>query len=173
MSMNAGRRPTNEGSHDRVRVGVAELAVASGETRLTTSGLGSCVGVALADPENGLAGLAHVMLPDVPQRRDTTAKPAKTVERGVESLLAEVETAGGDPEYVEAKLAGGSQMFDFSGVGDRIGERNVETARESLSERGVPVVADDVGGGHGRSLELHPETWTLTVRSSHEEVLKL
>ena len=156
---------------DRVRVGVAELAVASGDTRITTSGLGSCVGVALGDPTTGVAGLAHVMLPSMPEGREATAKPAKAVAEGIANLLTAVETAGGDPERVEAKLAGGSRMLDFSGVG--VGERNVETTREQLSERGVPVVADDVGGTHGRSLSLHAETWTLTVRSAHEGVLEL
>ncbi|WP_368409399.1 chemotaxis protein CheD [Halorussus gelatinilyticus] len=151
---------------DRVRVGVADLAVATGETRVTTSGLGSCVGVAVADPESGVAGLAHVMLPDA--TGDDRGKPAKSVEAGVERLLAELEAAGGDPERAEAKLAGGSKMFDFSGVSEGVGERNVERTRTALGERDVPIVAEDVGGDYGRSVELIPETWTLTVTSTHK-----
>jgi chemotaxis protein CheD len=166
--MTAGHHLADEGPTDRVRVGVAELAVASGETRLTTSGLGSCVGVAVADPERAIAGLAHVMLPELPEGRDETERPAKVVTEGVERLLTAVESAGGEQSRVEAKLAGGSRMFDFSGVGDGVGERNVERSRDALAAADVPVVADDVGGEHGRSLELHPETWTLAVRSTHE-----
>lgn len=193
MSMTRDHAPVAGDAPDRVKVGVAEFAIASGDTLLTTSGLGSCVGVAVGDPDAGVAGLAHVMLPGANgdarfERTDDDTgktggpgkaspgdevKPAKYVDRGVERLLAGVEAAGGDPDGVEAKLAGGSRMFDFSGVGEGVGQRNVERAREALAERGVPVVAEDAGGGHGRSLELDPGTWTLTVTSSHEGVLEL
>ena len=173
MTMTTDGLPIADGMPDRVKVGVAEFAVASGETLLTTSGLGSCVGVAVADPTAGVAGLAHVMLPELPEERADPARPAKAVGVGVERLLTAVESAGGDADAAEAKLAGGSQMFDFSGVSEGVGQRNVERARETLADEGVPVVGEDVGGTYGRSLELHPETWTLTVRSAHEEVVEL
>jgi chemotaxis protein CheD len=154
---------------EQVRVGVAELAVASGDTRVTTSGLGSCVGIALADPLADIAGLAHVMLPD-PTFENEEAKPAKSTTRGVEKLVAALEDAGGNLDDFEAKIAGGSRMFDFSGISEGVGERNVERARETLADCDVPIVAEDVGGSHGRSLELVPETWTLTVTSAHQGV---
>lgn len=171
MSMPTKRHSLTDDAPDRVRVGVAELAVASGDTRLTTSGLGSCVGVAIADPVASVAGLAHVMLPEA--TGDDREKPAKSVDVGVDRLFDEVETAGGDLDSVEAKIAGGSQMFDFSGVSEGVGERNVERTREALADRNVAVVAEDVGGGHGRSLELIPETWTLRVTSAHRGVADL
>ncbi|WP_137287259.1 chemotaxis protein CheD [Halorussus salinisoli] len=164
--MTTERYPFTDDPPDRVKVGVAELAVATGDTRLTTSGLGSCVGVAVADPTAGVAGLAHVMLPE--GTGDDRGKPAKSADVGVERLVAAVETAGGDPDRAEAKIAGGSRMFDFSGVSEGVGERNVERTRAALADRDVPVVAEDVGGGHGRSLVLVPKTWTLTVTSTHE-----
>lgn len=168
--MNAERQSSADVA-DRVKVGVAELAVASDDVRVTTSGLGSCVGVAVADPTAGVAGLAHAMLPTA--TGDDRGKPAKSVPEGVERLVARVETAGGDPERLEAKIAGGSEMFDFSGVSEGVGERNVVRTREALADHGVSVVAEDVGGTHGRSLELHPRTWTLTVTSAHEGVREL
>ncbi|WP_368408889.1 chemotaxis protein CheD [Halorussus limi] len=169
--MTAERPSFAEEPPERVRVGVAELAVAAGDTVLTTSGLGSCVGVAVADPTAGVAGLAHVMLPEA--SGDDRGKPAKSVEVGVERLLAELEAAGGDPERTEAKLAGGSQMFDFSGVSEGVGKRNVEQTRVALADRDVPVVAEDVGGDYGRSVELTPKTWTFRVKSTHEGVENL
>lgn len=45
-------------------VGMGELAVGFSGDCLAALGLGSCVSVALADPERKVAGLAHVMLPD-------------------------------------------------------------------------------------------------------------
>ena len=173
MNVTTDSLPFADDAPDRVKVGVAEFAVATGDTLLTTSGLGSCVGVAVADPTASVAGLAHVMLPELPEGRGDPAKPAKAAAEGVERLLTAVETAGGDPDTVEAKLAGGSRMFDFSGVGEGVGQRNIERVREALADRAVSVVGEDVGGTYGRSLELRPETWTLTVTSAHEEVVEL
>src|SRR5262245_65587137 len=45
-----------------IRVHVAELVAATGGM-LVTIGLGSCVAIALYDPEAHVAGLAHVLLP--------------------------------------------------------------------------------------------------------------
>ena len=157
---------------DRVKVGVAELAVATGDTLVTTSGLGSCVGIAVADPPAKVAGLAHVMLP-VESGTEPPTKPAKSVPTGVAGLLDAVEEAGGHPARFEAKLAGGSQMLDFSGVGEAVGERNVDRTHEALEDGDVPIVAEDVGGSHGRSLVLNPSAWTLTVTSAHEGVVEL
>ena len=157
---------------DRVKVGVAGLAVATDATRITTSGLGSCVGIAIADPEATVAGLAHAMLPSTTGSTSRT-KPAKVVPEGIEHLLAEMETAGARLDRIEAKIAGGSRMLDFSGVGEAVGERNVERVRTVLSDRDIPLVAEDVGGSHGRSLVLHPVEWTLTVTSAHEGVIEL
>lgn len=173
MSMDAERPSSFHDGPERVRVGVAEFAVASGEALLTTSGLGSCVGVAVADPVRNVAGLAHIMLPEAPEERADNGKPAKSATCGVENVLDGVVEAGGDIDEVEAKLAGGSQMFDFSGVSEAVGERNVESTRAALSDRGVSVVAEDVGGSHGRSLSLDASTWTLTVTSADDGEVRL
>lgn len=157
---------------DRVKVGVADYAVATGDTKITTSGLGSCVGIALGDPDTKVAGLAHVMLP-APTESARESKPAKAVPTAVEQLLAAVEDGGADRDRIEAKLTGGSQMLEFSGVGEAVGKRNVEQSRETLASFDVELVAEDVGGDYGRSLELHPASWTLTVKSAHEEVVEL
>jgi len=164
-------RPLQLGnSTDRERVGVAEIGVAADDTVLTTSGLGSCVGIVVGDPVECVAGLAHVMLPTP---TDDESRPAKSVPTGIERLLAAVADAGADLDRIEAKLAGGSRMLDLSGVGDGVGERNVDAAREGLADRDVPVVAADVGGSHGRSIRVHPRTWTLTVSSATDGEVEL
>ncbi|WP_396612962.1 chemotaxis protein CheD [Haloferax sp. S1W] len=148
----------------RIKVGIADYAAATDGNTLTTSGLGSCIGVALHDPEAGISGLAHAMLPE----SDGDGDPAKFADTGIESLLTEMRTAGADTSRIVAKLAGGSAMFDFASTdgGKSIGERNVDTARKTLEKHGIDIVAEDVGGSHGRSLELDGETGNLRVRSA-------
>ncbi|KAB1196567.1 MULTISPECIES: chemotaxis protein CheD [Haloferax] len=149
----------------RIKVGIAEFAVDTDGNTLTTSGLGSCIGVALYDPVTNVSGLAHAMLPEA----NEGGKPAKFADTGIESLLAEMQASGADPDRVVAKLAGGSNMFDFTSTngGMSIGERNVDSARKTLDRLEIDVVAADVGGDHGRSLELDSRSGDLRVRSAN------
>ncbi len=156
---------------NRLKVGIAEYEVTADEAELTTSGLGSCVGVALYDTESGISGLVHVMLPVADEMRD--GKPAKFADTGVELLIAEMESIGAAVETLEAKIAGGSDMLDFSKADKSIGERNAEQVRNTLSSYDIPVVAADIGGDYGRSLLFEPTTGDLVVKSANRETQRL
>lgn len=157
---NATATPTER---ERTKVGIADYAVATGDSTLTTSGLGSCVGIALHDREAEIAGLAHAMLPYA-NGDATEAKYADTV---VPALLQAMVDRGANPRRIRAKLAGGSTMFEFSSADGSIGDRNVAAAKEALAREGIRVVAEDVGGDHGRSLELLASSGAFRVRSAH------
>jgi chemotaxis protein CheD len=47
-----------------IKVGIGDLNTASPPDKVITIGLGSCVGIAIYDNYNKIAGLAHIMLPD-------------------------------------------------------------------------------------------------------------
>ena len=156
---------------DRVKVGIAEYRVASGEAVLTTSGLGSCLGVALHDAETETAGLVHAMLPSKDEMESDN--DAKFADSGIRELVGELEQSGADRARMEAKIAGGSDMLDFSENGSGIGVRNVEVGRRTLEEFDIPVVGEDVGGDHGRSLRLEAHSGTLVVKSANRGSLRL
>lgn len=153
------------GDVDRVKVGIAEWAVTTNGVDLTTSGLGSCVGVALHDPSSEIAGLVHVMLPEAEEMDDGNA--AKFADAGTSLLVEEMIDSGADADELEAKLAGGSDMLDFTEGGAGIGKRNVEQVRSVLEEFDIPVVGQDVGGDHGRSIRLESETGDLVIKSAN------
>ncbi|AWB27046.1 chemotaxis protein CheD [Halococcoides cellulosivorans] len=163
------RTTGQETTPDRLAVGIAEYAVGTGEAVLTTSGLGSCVGIAIYDRPGGVGGLLHAMLPHAED--GTNGAPAKYVDAGVEALLAELASAGADRDALDAKIAGGSDMLDFSG--DSIGSRNVAAARETLERVDVPIVAEDAGGDQGRSLRFALAEGVLEVKSAREDPLRL
>jgi chemotaxis protein CheD len=154
-------RPRN-----RVRVGISDFAVTTRDADLVTSGLGSCIAIAVFDPHDVVAGLAHALLP-TPQTASTgTTSPAsKFANTAVAALLDEMYAAGASPDDTRAKLAGGSRMFEFS-ASEGVGRRNVEAARAALADRGVPVVATDVGGDYGRSVRLRGSDGEFVVRSA-------
>lgn len=162
MSIDAdGRSETTE----RIRVGMAEYRVATDQGVITTSGLGSCLGVALYDAEAGVAGLAHPMRPSHETVDDDI--PSKFVDAGTEALLDEMREQGADPGNVTAKLAGASEMFAFSFDDSGVGERNVARAHEVLDRLGIPVIAEDVGGDSGRSLKLQVVTGKLVIKRAN------
>lgn len=162
---------TEEADPERVKVGIAEYEVTTGNAELTTSGLGSCVGVALYDLENDVAGLIHVMLPSSEEMAD--GKPAKFADTGTDLLIEEMEAVGASVENMVAKLAGGSDMLDFSDGGSGIGDRNISQVRASLGSYDIPIKGEDVGGDHGRSLRLEPGTGDLVVKSANKENQRL
>lgn len=145
---------------DEVTVGIAEYAVVTGSAAITTSGLGSCVGVAVYDRTGEAAGLAHVM---VPEADGADGPPAKFADAGTAALIEALTAAGGTE--LRAKLAGGSDMLGLS-EGATIGERNAAQVREVLADHDVPVVAADIGGESGRSLQFETVSGTLLVRTA-------
>jgi len=157
---------TTQAKPERVKVGIAEYEVTTDGAALTTSGLGSCIGVALHDPQANAAGLVHVMLPNAEGKEGSRAKFADT---GVEALVEAMEAAGANRSSMVAKLAGGSDMLDFSANGATIGSRNATQVKETLESFSIPIEGEDVGGDHGRSLRLESVTGDLVIKSANRE----
>ncbi|WP_232701718.1 chemotaxis protein CheD [Halobacterium wangiae] len=149
-----------------VRVGVADWRVASSDSTLVTSGLGSCVAVAVYDPAEGVGGLLHAMLPEAPEPVD---KPAKYVDSGIEEMVDELVQQGASRQNLAAKLAGGSSMLDIS-VGDAVGQRNVDAAHDVLDAADVKLVAAETGGNDGRSVSFSPASGDVTINRVDSEV---
>ncbi|WP_049923771.1 chemotaxis protein CheD [Halopiger djelfimassiliensis] len=157
---------TEPGAPTPVQVGISELTVSEGDDTLKSYGLGSCLAIALYDPETGIGGLAHSMLPDGDAAENSERKPGKYADTAIRALLRRMVERGASYTSVEAKIAGGSDMFEFDSFGDGVGQRNIAAARTELEKLGVPLVAEDVGGERGRTVEFTPGTGTLVVKSS-------
>lgn len=149
-----------------VKVGMADYKVIRSTGILTTLGLGSCVGIALYDRINRVAGLAHIMLPSSIEIKNNSNK-AKFADTAVVELINEMIRLGACKNYLVAKLAGGSQMFSFDSNVDilRIGERNVIASRKKLQELDIPIIAEDTGGNYGRTIELNSQDGNLLIKT--------
>ncbi|WP_123040064.1 chemotaxis protein CheD [Cohnella candidum] len=150
-----------------VKVGMADLNVASGGAVLKTTGLGSCVGVTLFDPAVKAAGMAHIMLPSSEIAREGQLNIAKYADTALPELIRRMKSIGADPKRLVAKMAGGAQMFAFAGGSDsmRIGPRNVESTKLALESFGIPLLAEDTGANYGRTVEIDSGTGIFTIRS--------
>jgi chemotaxis protein CheD len=144
-----------------VRMG--EMAVSKDPNEeLVALGLGSCIGLAIVDRTAGVAGLAHIVLPESSDRTDHVGKFADTA---VPELLARMRKAGAVERRFETALVGGAQMFEMSGGLD-IGARNEAAVRAALSKARVRVKAARTGGNAGRTLKIAVGAMLVTVRGA-------
>jgi chemotaxis protein CheD len=150
-------------SHHRVKV--ADFAVSRGEGIISTIGLGSCVAITIYDRQTRVGGMAHVLLPSEGLSRDKDNR-AKFPATAVPLLVDEMRKLGARGPFT-AKIAGGASMFGalLPSGGINMGERNVLSSRQALSDAGIPLAAQDVGGDYGRSVYFHLDDGRVLVRS--------
>lgn len=156
-----------------IKVGMADLSVCKSPDKLTTLGLGSCVGVAIRDPITQIGGLAHVMLPNSKTIKNNS-NIYKFADTGIEELVRLMVMQGASRSRMVAKIAGGAQMFAFQNKSDmvRVGEQNVEASKAKLKELNIPILAEDTGKNYGRTVIFNPENGQLVIRSvGKEEVI--
>ena len=151
---------------EQVRVGIAEMRVERAPGLLVAYGLGSCVGVALYDPEEHLGGMAHTLLPHRREGVDAF-RVSKFVDSAIAAMVAEMQSRGAVRQRLWAKIFGGATMFrsQVAVDDDGVGTRNARAARETLARFDIPLVAEDVGGCHGRSVEFDLSTGRILVRT--------
>jgi chemotaxis protein CheD len=131
-----------------VRIGEVQASANPGDV-LVALGLGSCVGVALVDRVRGVAGLAHVMLPESPK----SGPQLRCADAAVPALLERVLELGARRSQLEVALVGGAQMF--AGQDSiTVGSRNGVATRAALDKARLRVHAEAIGGGKGRTMRV-------------------
>lgn len=134
-------------------IGIGEWS--TGDSVMTSIGLGSCIGLVLHDETKKIGGLAHVMLPKSSGKPNERA--GKYADTAVEILLKELTQKGSRVSNLKAKLAGGASMFqNFSG-NLNIGDRNAEALKTILKELSIPIIREDLGGTIGRTVTYYPK----------------
>jgi len=158
-----------------IKVGMADLNVAHTTGVLKTTGLGSCVGLTLFDPQYKIAGMAHVMLPTSDIAREANFNIAKYADTAIPELIDRMTKLGASVHRMKAKMAGGAQMFAFASGQDtmRIGPRNVESCKLMLQNYKIPIIGEDTGANYGRTIEFSAETGILLIRSIQHGVKEM
>jgi chemotaxis protein CheD len=146
-----------------VRMG--ELAVSSVPGHVLVSlGLGSCIGLALLDRRMGIAGLAHIVLPQ--SNGHANENPRKFADLAVPELVSELEDTGARKVRLEAVLVGGASMFAVSASSLEVGQRNEAAVREQLKKLRIPVAATATGGSKGRTIRVDVATAAVVYREA-------
>lgn len=119
---------------------------------LVASGLASTAAVAMFDPECGVGGLLHWVVPACPPKDPHDFGPALAAESGIPWLLNELELRGAKRENLRAALAGAASLQGDSELD--LGARNREAGRRLLAAHGVTLEAEATGGTVIRELRL-------------------
>lgn len=133
---------------------------------IKTFGLGSCVAVICSDPASGIAGMAHIALPESaisPEKaRDL---PGYFADTGVQALFDSLRQVGWNAgSRLAIKLAGGAAVMDDKGAFN-IGKRNVMAVKQLLRSMGLGTVAEDVGGAISRTVTVEAATGTVLIHT--------
>lgn len=156
----AMRRTDRVGDSHNVLIGAIDIAHAPDHL---VSVLGSCIALVLFDPFAGIAGMAHVLLPD--SRGDRTSTPGKYADTAVPALIESLMVHGALRSRLQAQLAGGARMFGAASATIDIGTANVRAVSAALAAANVPVAHLDVGGGQGRKAHFDIAKGRMSVQT--------
>jgi chemotaxis protein CheD len=137
-----------------VRMGEIGVSATPGEV-LISIGLGSCIGLAVVDQRRGIAGLAHIMLPEA---LAPDGQPGKFADLAVPALIERTVALGTARGTLKAIIVGGAQMFSLNGGSGTldIGVRNEAAVRGLLAGERIPIVGAATRGSKGRSIKVWP-----------------
>ena len=141
-----------------ITVNMAEIALLS-PGQMGSAILGSCVGVAIFDPRQPLAALAHIVLPSSEGR---SGAPGKFANTAIPWMVDALRARGANPAKLVCKLAGGAKMFAGSGP-FQIGQQNIQSARCELDRCMIRVISEHIEGNKGRRIAFDVATGMLTI----------
>jgi chemotaxis protein CheD len=146
---------------DLIVIGIGEYVVVEGPRKITTLGLGSCIGTVIYDEKQKISAMSHIMLPVRVNPQDKIGKYADTA---LPAMINDMLQKGAEQPHMKAKIAGGASLFDFKDDHLKIGERNAEAVEQVLSKQNIRLIGKDVGGDRGRTITFDPATLELYIK---------
>jgi chemotaxis protein CheD len=141
-------------------VGPGQMMVSSG-ARILRTVLGSCVSVCLWDPNLGVGGMNHFMLPE-------SASPFVACLRhgdvAMRVLLREMLASGSRANQLSARVYGGANVLEAFTSANHLGARNVRFALDWLESERIVVDAQHLLGTSARRVEFDLRTGSTGVR---------
>ncbi|SFN01811.1 HDOD domain-containing protein [Thermodesulforhabdus norvegica] len=126
--------------------------------------LGTCVGLALIDRKNDIAGLYHILLPEPPDPGTDFQREAYA-STGLPVFLSEMVRRGADPARLEAHIAGGALVGPVSEEDFimNIGGETFDVVESFLRENNIPIVYLETGGFFACRIQLDMRNFSVRV----------
>lgn len=122
--------------------------------------LGSCIAVCIYDVQLKYGGMNHYMLPVWKNEGLATPKYGNIA---IPKLIEKMLRNNSRKKDLVAKIFGGSNHFLEKNFYE-IGKRNVEIAHELLSNEGIQIAAQDVGGQISRTVYMDTESNVIHLK---------
>lgn len=121
---------------EMIRVGMADYKLCAPPDKISTLGLGSCMGVVIYDTKTKLCGMAHIMLPDSTKITHNQNR-MKFADTCLLDMYHELLARGGLKENLRAKIAGGAKMFAHHSDNEllNVGHHNNQAVRKFYRKR--------------------------------------
>jgi len=127
------------------------------------------VGVALYDKISKTGGMAHILLSDSTLFNGRPQNLLKFADTALPLMIDKMLKQGALKKEIIAKIAGGSQLFNFNVLGgiseNSVGQKNILAVKKVLLTEGIPIIGEDVGGNFGRTMKLDVDSGKVEVTS--------
>ncbi len=128
--------------------------------------LGSCVSACIRDPDLGIGGMNHFMLPDGDREKEGTGPLSAAARYGsyaMELLINHLLKMGAQRNRLEAKVFGGGNVLPgFTQI--NVGQRNSDFVLQFLKDERIRVVASDLVDIYPRKVYFFPATGKVLVK---------
>lgn len=136
----------------------------TGRDMLLVTVLGSCVSACIRDPQVGVGGMNHFMLPEGAESHNVLSTSARYGGYAMEVLINQMIKQGANRSRMEAKVFGGAAVLrGFTTV--TVGEDNSDFVMEYLQNERIRVVSQDLRGLYPRKVYFFPTTGRVLVKS--------
>ena len=146
----------------------------TGERMMLVTVLGSCVAACVRDPQFGIGGMNHFMLPESVHEADSPlSSSARYGTYAMEVLINQLIKLGARRNKLEAKVFGGGNVLRGFTV-NNVGDRNAAFVLDFLKTEKIPVLAQDLIDIYPRKVYFIPQTGKVMVkklRSMHNTTI--
>ena len=145
-----------------------QLVIAE-NTKIVWTLLGSCISIIFHNQEKKISAVSHAQLPYEKSNlscKSTCPKPCgkdekdefKYVTCSFKYMLEEFHNRGIKNKDIEVSLFGGSSMFRHERDMFKIGEMNINKAKELIRQHKLKIVDENTGGNSSRTLTHYSDT---------------
>lgn len=134
------------------------------EKMMLVTVLGSCVAACIRDPQFGIGGMNHFMLPESMHEADSPlSSSARYGTYAMEILINQLIKLGARRNKLEAKVFGGGNVLRGFTV-NNVGDRNAAFVLDFLKTEKIPVLAQDLVDIYPRKVYFVPQSGKVMVR---------
>lgn len=151
----------------RYYVGTGSFYVGESQPLILEASLGTCVGLALWDPQTGIGGLYHLLLAE-PRTSEGGYQPEKYATTGLPIFLKELIKAGANRDNLNAWVAGGALVgpLEKYDLDLDIGGHTAERVMEFLADQDIDIEKSETGGFFTCVLFINMQTWECSIEPS-------